>query len=54
MLIRLKFLMGENDKELRTKLERKFRKVLYKKPEASRKESSEGYFVCLMYSPDVK
>ncbi|CAG8559722.1 6590_t:CDS:2 [Paraglomus occultum] len=49
-----KFLMGENDKELRTKLERNFRKVLYKKPEASRKESSEGYFVCLMYSSDVK
>ena len=46
--------MGENDKELRTKLKSKFEKVLYKKPEASRKESSEGYFLCLTYKSDAE
>lgn len=42
----LKFFMGGQEAELRQQLRRKFRKVVVDKPDASRRQSSELYFVC--------
>ncbi|CAJ0760393.1 11449_t:CDS:2 [Entrophospora sp. SA101] len=44
-----KFLMGGDEKEFREKLKSKFKKVIHERPLASRKESTELYYVCLKY-----
>ncbi|GBB88442.1 hypothetical protein RclHR1_00150038 [Rhizophagus clarus] len=44
-----KFLMGESDLEFRNNLKTKFDSVRHEKPQAVRKKSSEGYFMCLGY-----
>ena len=42
---------GERFTEVRAELKRRFKTVQVKKPEASRRGSSEVYLVCLEYSP---
>ncbi|PKC14852.1 cell division protein FtsJ [Rhizophagus irregularis] len=44
-----KFLMGESDHEFRNNLKTKFDIVRHEKPQAVRKKSTEGYFMCLGY-----
>ncbi|KND04548.1 uncharacterized protein SPPG_00273 [Spizellomyces punctatus DAOM BR117] len=44
-----KFFQGEGEQELRTELKAKFDRVVYEKPNASRKASAEGYLICLGY-----
>lgn len=44
---------GERFGEVRSELKRRFKTVQVKKPEASRKASSELYLVCLGYSPEA-
>ncbi|KAI9248417.1 FtsJ-like methyltransferase-domain-containing protein [Sporodiniella umbellata] len=46
-----KFLMGGTEMEFRKKLQTLFRKVKVEKPDASRKQSTEGFFVALGYRP---
>ncbi|KAI8393766.1 ribosomal RNA large subunit methyltransferase E [Radiomyces spectabilis] len=46
-----KFLMGGSEVEFRKKLQTLFGKVKQEKPEASRKKSTEGFFVALNYLP---
>ncbi|ORX72931.1 S-adenosyl-L-methionine-dependent methyltransferase [Linderina pennispora] len=43
----LKFFMGGGEAELRRALKEGFEKVVVEKPDASRKQSSEQYFVCI-------
>ncbi|KAJ2318203.1 2' O-ribose methyltransferase [Coemansia sp. RSA 2611] len=43
----LKYFMGGEEQELRERLRRMFAQVKVDKPRASRKQSSENYFVCL-------
>ncbi|KAJ2664547.1 2' O-ribose methyltransferase [Coemansia sp. RSA 1200] len=43
----LKFFMGGHESEMRGRLRQAFRKVVVEKPEASRKQSSEQYLVCI-------
>ncbi|KAJ2002292.1 2' O-ribose methyltransferase [Coemansia thaxteri] len=43
----LKFFMGGGEAELRKTLRESFDRVLVEKPDASRKQSSEQYFVCI-------
>ncbi|KAJ3079651.1 hypothetical protein HK102_003640 [Quaeritorhiza haematococci] len=45
----VKFFQGEGDAELRSSLRQSFEKVSYEKPKSSRKDSAEGYLVCLGY-----
>lgn len=45
----VKFLPGDGEREFKGKLEEVFEKVVYFKPDASRKDSSEGYFIGLKY-----
>ncbi|KAJ3298525.1 hypothetical protein HK104_010646 [Borealophlyctis nickersoniae] len=49
-----KFLDGEGDKELKDEMRSKFDKVIHEKPEASRKESSEAFLVCIGYKGKQK
>lgn len=42
---------GEYSNEFRDFIKKKFRKVQVRKPKASRKTSSELYFICLGYNP---
>ncbi|KAJ1919682.1 2' O-ribose methyltransferase [Mycoemilia scoparia] len=42
-----KYIMGGDEKELKEMLESRFEKVHNEKPESSRKQSSERFFVCL-------
>jgi 21S rRNA (uridine2791-2'-O)-methyltransferase len=42
-----KYYQGAEDKELENRLKRLFEKVYREKPDASRKESREGFFVGL-------
>ncbi|KAI9020137.1 FtsJ-like methyltransferase-domain-containing protein [Phycomyces nitens] len=46
-----KFLMGGTEVEFRRKLQTMFLKVKQEKPDASRKQSTEGFFVALGYRP---
>ncbi|KAK5169080.1 2' O-ribose methyltransferase [Saxophila tyrrhenica] len=48
-----KFYQGKEDHALEMRLKRLFEKVHRIKPESSRKESKESYFVCLRRRPDV-
>ncbi|RUS29168.1 FtsJ-like methyltransferase-domain-containing protein [Jimgerdemannia flammicorona] len=41
------FLMGGTEQELKQSLHSRFRIVRHEKPEASRKKSTEGFFLCL-------
>ena len=43
----MKFYTGTEDKALESRLKRVFERVKREKPEASRDESREMYFVCL-------
>ncbi|KAJ1837408.1 hypothetical protein LPJ73_007410 [Coemansia sp. RSA 2703] len=43
----MKFFMGGEEAEMKKALKMRFSKVLVEKPDASRKQSSEQYFVCL-------
>lgn len=43
----VKILRGEGEQEFRDTLRKKFKTVKYEKPLASRKDSAEGYYVCL-------
>ncbi|KAJ2457127.1 2' O-ribose methyltransferase [Coemansia sp. RSA 2424] len=47
----LKFFMGGGEAELRKALKESFDRVVVEKPDASRKQSSEQYFVCLGKRP---
>ncbi|KAJ1665972.1 2' O-ribose methyltransferase [Coemansia sp. RSA 1813] len=47
----LKFFMGGKESDLRKELRRRFSSVQVEKPEASRKQSSEQYLVCLNKVP---
>ncbi|KAI5801462.1 FtsJ-like methyltransferase family protein [Peziza echinospora] len=49
-----KFYQGTHDKELEKGLKKVFRKVTREKPESSRPESREGYFVAIDMLGDVK
>ncbi|KAI9762553.1 MAG: 2' O-ribose methyltransferase [Chaenotheca gracillima] len=49
-----KFYAGAEDKLLETRLKRLFNKVHREKPESSRKESREAYFVALRRKADVR
>ncbi|CAO0795300.1 unnamed protein product [Mucor circinelloides] len=46
-----KFLMGGTEHEFRKRLQTMFAKVKTEKPDASRKQSTEGFFVALGYKP---
>ncbi|KAK5159128.1 hypothetical protein LTR04_005103 [Oleoguttula sp. CCFEE 6159] len=48
-----KFYQGAEDKAFETKLKRLFEKVHREKPESSRSESKEAYFVALRRKPDL-
>lgn len=48
-----KFFTGSEDKDLEARLKRAFAKVRREKPEASRKESREMYFIALKKKNDV-
>ncbi|KAI8329191.1 23S rRNA Um-2552 2'-O-methyltransferase [Blakeslea trispora] len=48
-----KFLMGGTEHEFRKKLQTVFEKVKTEKPDASRKQSTEGFFVAMGYRPDI-
>ncbi|PNS20676.1 hypothetical protein CAC42_2921 [Sphaceloma murrayae] len=48
-----KFYQGGEDKALEMKLKKLFEKVVREKPDASRKESKEAYFVALRRRPDI-
>ena len=43
----MKFYVGNEDKALETRLKKVFERVKREKPEASRDESREMYFMCL-------
>jgi len=43
----MKFYTGPEDKALETRLKKVFERVKREKPEASRDESREMYFICL-------
>ncbi|KAI8320029.1 ribosomal RNA large subunit methyltransferase J [Martensiomyces pterosporus] len=47
----LKYFMGGGESELRKALREAFEKVVVEKPSASRKQSSEQYFVCIHKKP---
>ncbi|KAJ2722154.1 2' O-ribose methyltransferase [Coemansia sp. Benny D115] len=49
----MKFFMGGGEAELRRALRGGFERVLVTKPEASRKQSSEQYFVCMRKTSPV-
>ncbi|GAA5809061.1 hypothetical protein MFLAVUS_002464 [Mucor flavus] len=49
-----KFLMGGTEFEFKRKLKTMFAKVKTEKPDASRKQSTEGFFVALGYKPIKK
>ncbi|KAI8636189.1 ribosomal RNA large subunit methyltransferase J [Parasitella parasitica] len=49
-----KFLMGGTEHEFRKRLQTIFAKVKTEKPDASRKQSTEGFFVALGYKPRPK
>ncbi|ORY03353.1 23S ribosomal RNA methyltransferase [Basidiobolus meristosporus CBS 931.73] len=44
-----KFLMGGTERDFKLLLQSKFGKVYHEKPASSRKESTEGFFVCMNY-----
>ncbi|KAI9336270.1 ribosomal RNA large subunit methyltransferase J [Pilaira anomala] len=48
-----KFLMGGTEFEFKRKLQTMFSKVKTEKPDASRKQSTEGFFVAVGYKPIV-
>jgi 21S rRNA (uridine2791-2'-O)-methyltransferase len=50
----MKFYTGPEDKGLETRLKKVFERVKREKPEASRDESREMYFVCLKKRTGVK
>jgi len=50
----MKFYQGPEDKSLETRLKTVFERVKREKPEASRDESREMYFVCLKKRAGVK
>jgi len=50
----MKFYTGAEDKALEGRLKKVFERVKREKPEASRDESREMYFVCLKKRPGVK
>ena len=50
----MKFYTGPEDKGLEMRLKKIFERVKREKPEASRDESREMYFVCLKKRPGVK
>jgi 21S rRNA (uridine2791-2'-O)-methyltransferase len=50
----MKFYTGPEDKALETRLKKVFERVKREKPEASRDESREMYFMCLKKRAGVK
>lgn len=48
-----KYYQGAEDKELEQRLKALFEKVHRIKPDSSRKESKEAYFVCLRRRPGI-
>ncbi|KAI8971623.1 ribosomal RNA large subunit methyltransferase J [Mycotypha africana] len=48
-----KFLAGGTEGEFKRKLQSEFQKVMYVKPDASRKQSSEGYYVAMDFKPSA-
>lgn len=50
----MKFYAGPEDKALEERLKSVFERVKREKPEASRNESREMYFMCLRKRPGVK
>jgi 21S rRNA (uridine2791-2'-O)-methyltransferase len=50
----MKFYTGVEDKALEMRLKKVFERVKREKPEASRDESREMYFMCLKKKPGVK
>ena len=50
----MKFYTGPEDKALEMRLKNVFERVKREKPEASRNESREMYFMCLRKRPGVK
>jgi 21S rRNA (uridine2791-2'-O)-methyltransferase len=50
----MKFYAGPEDKGLEMRLKKAFERVKREKPEASRDESREMYFVCLRKRPGIK
>jgi hypothetical protein len=48
------FFMGGGEKEFRQLLQKHFKKVRHEKPKASRKESTEGFFVAIGFREDSR